>query len=224
MFPINDTEPNRYTPFASMTLALIAVNTLLLFLGPAITWESLMRYGFTPRLVLHREGAGMLSGITAMFFHAGFFHLFGNMFALWVFGRRVEDACGPWRFLLFYLLAGACADIVTLLVHYDSLIPTIGASGAIFGVMGAYLLLYPQGRIRTLIILKIIPVWPKLRAVWVVLYFLGVQIIPAVEIALHGEDYQVAYWAHLGGFIAAIFTPLFLRSEAFARYLSNVDV
>jgi len=91
-------------------------------------------------------------------------------------------------------------------------------------LMGAYLLLYPAGRIRTLVFLNIIPFWPRIRALWVVLYFLGLQIIPAIQVLLGDVHYQVSYWAHLGGFFSAIFILLFLRPEAYARYFSDVSV
>jgi membrane associated rhomboid family serine protease len=107
---------------------------------------------------------------------------------------------------------------------YNSPRPGVGASGAIFGVMGAYLLLYPTGRIRTLVIISFVPAWPRIRAGWVVLYFVGVQIIPALAILFSDANYGVGYWAHLGGFFSAIFIFLFLRPEAFARYLSDTLV
>ena len=122
------------------------------------------------------------------------------------------------------MLAGTGAHILTALVMYNSPTPSVGASGAIFGVMGAYLLLYPAGRIRTLVILSFVPAWPRIRAGWVVLYFLSLQIIPAINILLSDAKYGVGYWAHLGGFFSAIFIFLFLRPEAFARYLSDVPV
>jgi len=233
MIPLNDTEPNRYSWFPLMTIFLIGLNTVIEFSKPLYLpgsatlwqhWEFWMRYAFTPRLILASEGAGMLSNITAMFMHGDFFHLLGNMGALWVFGRRVEDACGPWRFLVFYLLAGTSAHILTALVMYNSPIPGLGASGAIFGVMGAYLLLYPTGRIRTLVFLWFVPTWPRIRAGWIVLYFLAIQIIPALEILFSDADYNVGYWAHLGGFFASVFIFFFLRPEAFARYLSDTPV
>lgn len=183
-----------------------------------------MKYGTTPVLILATRGGGALSNITTMFLHGDLFHLLGNMLPLWVFGRRVEDACGPWRYLAYYLFAGTWSNILFIMVLSDSPIPGIGASGAIFGLMGAYLLLYPGGRIRTLVFLNIIPVWPRIRALWIVLYFLGLQIIPAIEILLNNADYRVNYWAHLGGFFSAIFILLFLRPEAYARYFSDVSV
>jgi membrane associated rhomboid family serine protease len=229
MIPLNDTEPNRYGLIPFVTITLIVVNTLVMFSLPVLVpedsyWGFLMKYAFTPRLIIEAKGAGMLSSVTAMFLHADFIHLGGNMLALWVFGRRVEDACGPWRFIVFYLLAGTCAHVLTALILYDSAVPSIGASGAIFGVMGAYLILFPEGRIRTLVFLNIVPIWPRIRAIWVVLYFVAIQIIPALNILLSNADYNVGYWAHLGGFFSAILIPLFLRPDAFARYLSDAPV
>lgn len=233
MFPLNDTEPNRYSWFPFMTIFLIAMNTFIevakpLYLPDDIGmwryWEFMMHFYYTPKLIIATEGPGIISSFTSMFMHGNFAHLLTNMWALWVFGRRVEDACGAWRFLIFYLLAGISADLLTTLVMYNSPRPGVGASGAIFGVMGAYLLLYPAGRIRTLVILSIVPAWPRIRAGWVVLYFLGVQIIPALTILFSGVNYGVGYWAHLGGFFSAVFIFLFLRPEAFARYLSDTPV
>ena len=233
MIPINDTEPNRYSWFPFMTIFLITVNSFIevakpLYLtddmGMMQYWDFMMHYYFTPQLILSAEGPGILSSFTAMFMHGNFFHLLGNMGALWVFGRRLEDACGAWRFLGFYLLAGTSANLLTALVMYNSPIPNVGASGAIFGVMGAYLLLYPAGRIRTLVLLSFVPAWPRIRAGWVVLYFLAIQVIPALNILFSDENYGVGYWAHLGGFFSAVFIFLFLRPEAFARYLSDIPV
>jgi len=227
MLPLNDTEPNRYSFFPIMTVLLIIVNCFIFYIEPFIVnnyWDFLMKFGTTPVLILETRGGGALSNVTTMFLHADLFHLLGNMLPLWVFGRRVEDACGPWRYLAFYLFAGTWANILYIIVLNDSPIPGIGASGAIFGLMGAYLLLYPGGRIRTLMFLNIIPFWPRIRALWIVLYFFGLQIIPAIEVLFENADYRVNYWAHLGGFFSAIFILLFLRPEAYARYLSDVSV
>ncbi len=228
MIPLNDTEPNRYSFFPIMTVLLIVVNCFIFYIEIFVIrddyWPFFMKYATTPRLVLSAQGAGALANVTAMFLHGGLSHLLGNMLALWVFGRRVEDACGPWRFLSFYLLAGTLAHILFTIVQNDSIIPGIGASGAIFGVMGAYLLLYPGGRIRTLVFLTFVPLWPRIRAIWIVLYFVGIQIVPAIQILLRKEDYSVNHWAHLGGFFSAVFILLFIRPEAYARYLSDTSV
>ncbi len=228
MIPLNDTESNRYSFFPVMTVLLIVVNCFIYYVEIFVVgdkyWPFFMKYAITPRLILSAQGAGALSNITAMFLHGGLTHLLGNMLALWVFGRRVEDACGPWRFLAFYLLAGTSAHILFILVQNNSAVPGIGASGAIFGLMGAYLLLYPGGRIRTLVFLTIVPLWPRIRAIWIVLYFVGIQILPAIQILLKKEDYSVNHWAHLGGFFSSVFILFFLRPEAYARYMSDTAV
>ncbi len=228
MLPLNDTEPNRYSAFPYMTVTLIVVNTMILIWELTLPEETLhgviWTFGSTPGLIWERQGTGIISTITSMFLHGGIDHLLGNMLFLWVFGRRVEDACGPGRYLIFYLLAGTTSDIMTTLTQPHEMIPGIGASGAIFGIVGAYFVLFPGGRIRTLWFLAFIPTWPKIRAFWFVLYYLLIQIPPAIDTFLNGVQYGVGYWAHLGGFFACIFIPLFLRPEAFARYLSDVPV
>ena len=228
MIPLNDTEQNRYSFFPIMTVILIVINCFVSYFDWFVIrdefWPFYMKYAVTPRLILSGQGGGALSNVTAMFLHRDPLHLLGNMFALWVFGRRVEDACGPWRFLAFYLLAGTWAHILYVLVQSDSRIPGIGASGAIFGLMGAYLLLYPGGRIRTLVLISIVPLVPRVRALWIVLYLVGIQVIPAIRVLLRQADYSVNHWAHLGGFFSAVFILLFLRPEAFARYLSDTAV
>jgi membrane associated rhomboid family serine protease len=228
MLPINDTQPNRYGSFPFMTLLLIAINTAILIWELMLPREMLSLvfslFGFTPALIWAREGTGMISAITSTFLHGSLFHLLSNMLFLWVFGRRVEDACGPLRFLMYYLLAGVTADLITAIVLPDEWIPSVGASGAIFGLMGAHFVLFPEGRIRTLWFIYIIPAWPRIRAFWFVLYYLVIQIPPALDSFLHGVQYHVGYWAHIGGFVSCIFILLFLRTEAFARYVSDVDV
>jgi membrane associated rhomboid family serine protease len=224
MFPLNDTEPNRYDRLALMTITLIATNVVVFFIESASLMAGnpvhlLSLFGSTPTQVLSQQGGGGLSAVTSMFLHGGIFHLVTNMWALWVFGRRVEDVCGPIRFLFFYLVCGLFADIFSTLIRPYPDIPSIGASGAIFGVMGAYLMLFPNGRIRTLIILWIIPAFPRLRAAWVILYFLAVQLIPAANAAIWGTTTSSTNnWAHLGGFLGCLSIFLFMRPDAFARF------
>jgi membrane associated rhomboid family serine protease len=228
MLPLNDTEPNRYSSFPYMTVSLIVVNALILVWELTLPMDTLhgmiWTFGITPSLIWARQGAGIISAITSMFLHGGIPHLVGNMLFLWVFGRRVEDACGSGRFLVFYLLAGTTASLMTALTQPHEAVPGIGASGAIFGIVGAYFVLFPSGYIRTVWFISFIPTWPKIRAFWFVLYYLLIQIPPAIDSYMNGVQYGTGYWAHLGGFFACIFIPLFLRPEAFARYLSDVPV
>lgn len=229
--PLNDIEQNRYASFPIMTLLLIMVN-IIVFSYEAMVFSDvsesyyawLQMYGTVPALILSREGGGAISAITHMFLHGDIFHLGGNMLGLWVFGRRVEDVCGPIRFLMFYLVAGIFADIVSTLVLINSPIPGIGASGAIYGVMSAYLILFPKGRIRTLVWFFYVPLFPKVRAYWIILYFLIFQIGPAAMTLLAGAQFRTGHWAHLGGFFGGLFVFLFLRAEAYHRVRNAIPL
>ena len=226
--PLNDTEPNRYGGPPIVTLVLITVNFLVMVLKPFMwrifTTDLYTLYGSVPQFLLQEQGGGALASITSTFIHADFIHLAGNMLFLWVFGRRVEDACGPWRYLAFYLLAGLSADLLSTLIRYKEDIPGIGASGAVAGLLGAYLILFPGGRIRAFLLLGFVPTFPRIRALWFLLYWLVIQIIPAALVALSDTPYSVNYWAHLGGFLGGLFIIFFLRSEAFSRFLSSEPV
>ena len=150
MFPLNDTESSRYSQFPYMTLFLIAANvfiTLYVFMAylAGTDYELFAMFGTTPLLIWQQQGGNGITAVTHMFLHGGLMHLLGNMFALWVFGRRVEDLTGPWRFLAFYLVCGMSANIVNSIIYANSDIPGIGASGALFGIMAAYLVLSPKG-------------------------------------------------------------------------------
>lgn len=231
LLPLNDTEPNRYTAFPFMTLLLITVNILVLGAeyvlieqNPVLVTEMIRNYGSTPALALSGLGGGGLNAITSTFLHAGILHLAGNMIMLWTFGRRVEDACGPWRFLAFYLLCGVTADIASTALLAGSELPSIGASGAVFGVMGAYMLLFPGGRIRTFLLLFVIPLFPRIRAGWIILYFFLVQLLSVYEVLALDVAYNINYWAHLGGFFGSVFVFLFLHPEALHRYRLNLPV
>ena len=214
-----------------MTLLLIMVN-IIVFSYEAMVFSDvsesyyawLQMYGTVPALILSREGGGAISAITHMFLHGDIFHLGGNMLGLWVFGRRVEDVCGPVRFLMFYLVAGIFADIVSTLVLINSPIPGIGASGAIYGVMSAYLILFPKGRIRTFVWFFYVPLFPKVRAYWIILYFLIFQIAPAAMTLLAGAHFRTGHWAHLGGFFGGLFVFLFLRAEAYHRVRNAIPL
>jgi len=229
LIPFSDTEKSRYgtTPMSTIIIVVCVwvwgLQTLLLYTDfPSYYWV-IYNLGSNPEQTLTRQGLGGLTAITAAFLHGGFMHLFFNMWALRVFGRRVEDACGPWRFLAFYLFCGATSSIAFSLIHAGSDTPAIGASGAIYGVMAAYLFLYPGGRIRMLILTPY-PFWPKVRAFWVVLFFFITAVPSALDVLLNGASYSTAHWGHLGGFFGAVTILFFLRPEAFRRYINHLPV
>jgi len=230
ILPLNDTEKTRYgdTPMTLMIIFVCAVIWLLQELLLLSDYDDLFYLGVfflgtSPEQILTQNGFGGLTTLTATFLHGGFAHMFFNMWALWVFGRRVEDACGSWRFLGFYLFCGATCTIAYTIIHADSPIPAIGASGAIYGVMAAYLLLYPEGRIRILILVPL-PIWPRIRAFWVVLLFFITELPAAFDILTNNARYSTAHWGHLGGFFGALSILFFLRPQAFRRYINHLPI
>lgn len=199
MFPIRDHNPSRSTPY--ITWAIILANIVMYFLTLPVSdhygaiWANLALY---PDAVTH--GVYLHGLVTHMFLHAGLMHLAGNMLFLWVFGDNLEDQMGHRGFALFYLLSGLAAAIAQIAADPSSGVPMVGASGAIAGIMGGYLLLYPKARIDVLFIFiiffKIFPI----RA-WIVLgVWFGLQVI---NVGGPAED-GVAYWAHAGGFLAGL--------------------
>lgn len=212
MFPIRDHNPSLRRPF--VTYALIAAN-LLVFLAyfPGASERELNMFFDTYGLVPDRVMAGLdtYTVVTSMFLHGGWMHLIGNMLFLWIYGDNMEETWGPLGFLAFYLGAGAAAAGLQVWADPRSFIPMVGASGAIAGVMGGYLLLFPKARIDVffffLIFYRIIPI----RA-WVVLgLWLGMQIFGGYATPV--DEGGVAYFAHLGGFAAGMVltVPLWLR-------------
>ncbi|MFN3979477.1 MAG: rhomboid family intramembrane serine protease [Caldilinea sp.] len=205
MFPLRDTIQARSLPL--MNWALIAVNVLifvLLLSGPrAELW--IARYGMVPAQIFSTP-TEWLTVVTSMFLHGGLFHLISNMWALYIFGDNVEDRMGPTRFLLFYLLCGAAAAAVHVVMNPSSTIPTVGASGAISGVMGAYLVLFPYSRVITLIPFFFFPYFFEVPALFFIGLWFGGQLVNALlTSALAPPDVGgVAWWAHVGGFVAGI--------------------
>ncbi|MBP0483593.1 rhomboid family intramembrane serine protease [Sagittula salina] len=213
MFPIRDHNPSGRTPFVTYALIAINVGVFLYTLDSAMNDRALdalyAQYALVPRFLTEGFGYGGL--VTSMFLHGGLLHLAGNMLYLYIFGDNLEDAMGHLRFGLFYLAAGVLAG----LVHYASaplsMVPTVGASGAVAGVMGGYLLLFPRARVDILVILivffKVIPVpaWLTL-ALW-----LGLQVWGGIGAS--PDEGGIAYWAHIGGFVAgmALALPTFRR-------------
>src|SRR5204863_2766826 len=203
MIPLRDIIPSRTTPF--VTIALITVNVLVflfeLSLGRAVDAFTLY-FGLVP------AAFSWVTVFTSMFLHGGFLHVAGNMLYLWIFGDNVEDRMGHGRFVVFYLLCGVAAALAQTITAPDSVVPMVGASGAIAGVMGAYFVLYPKSRIVTLIPLffffQVIEVPAILfLGIWFVMQFLsGVGSI--VTTAGGGATGGVAFWAHVAGFVAGI--------------------
>jgi membrane associated rhomboid family serine protease len=203
MFPIRDHNPSSSKPY--VTWAIILANAVMYLLTLPMSdqygalWANLALY---PDAVTH--GVYLHGLVTHMFLHAGLMHLAGNMLFLWVFGDNLEDQMGHRGFALFYLLSGLAAAIAQIAADPGSDVPMVGASGAIAGVMGGYLLLYPKARVDVLFIFLIFFKIFPIRA-WIVLgVWFGLQVINVTGPA----DESVAYWAHAGGFLAGFMLTL----------------
>ena len=206
MFPIGDDNSAR-TSAPVVTYALIAVNLLFFFVELNGGDPFVLRWAFVARHFLADPAGQLPTLFTSMFMHAGWIHLGGNMLYLWIFGDNVEDRFGHGKFLIFYLLCGLAATFAQMAVAAGSTVPNLGASGAIAGVLGAYILMFPGAQVRVLMGRGVIPM-PALIVIglWIVLQlFSGIG-----SLANAGETGGVAYAAHVGGFVAGfVLTYLF---------------
>ena len=243
MIPYHDENATQHTPI--VTFAFIGLNVLawLLLQGAGATLalaRSVCDLGLIPGELtgMLRPGTAFPMGeglvcltdpgrqvshvFTSMFLHGSWMHLIGNMWFLWLFGNNVEDSMGRARFVVFYLLSGVAAALTQVAVGPASGIPMVGASGAISGVMGAYLILYPRARVYTLLPLGFFFTTIALPAWTMLLYWIGLQALSGVAGLFSEERGGVAFWAHIGGFVAGIvLIKLFARSDDVAEHRSH---
>lgn len=216
MIPLRDAIRSKTFPVVNVLI--IAANVLAflwqLSLGPQLR-DALLLYGIVPvrysdpsLSVQFTTFEQILPFFSSMFLHGGFMHILGNMWFLYIFGDNIEDRLGHLRYLLFYLVCGLAAGVIHLYTNWESNLPTIGASGAISGIMGAYLLLYPRSRILTLIPIFFFIQFFEIPAFIFLIYWLFIQIISA---SLTPKNVGgIAFWAHIGGFVAGlVFIKLF---------------
>tara|TARA_R110002110_G_scaffold107403_10_gene268823 strand:- start:950 stop:1693 length:744 start_codon:yes stop_codon:yes gene_type:complete len=217
MFPIRDHNPSGRTPYVTYALMILNIGIFLSYVpilsDPRAINSFYASYALIPAQV--SGGYGFEGLFSSMFLHAGWMHLAGNMLFLWIYGDNVEDEMGHFRYLLFYIACGVAAGVAQILFEPGSRVPMVGASGAIAGVMGGYLLLFPKAKVDILFVFVIffrifpIPAWIIL-ILWFAMQFIG-------GLGATPETGGVAYWAHAGGFIigAALAAPLWLRRGGF---------
>ncbi|MBT0956092.1 rhomboid family intramembrane serine protease [Alphaproteobacteria bacterium KMM 3653] len=208
MFPLRDHNPSRRTPY--VTYAILALNVLVFLVmlpargSPADIGAIYVTYGLVP------AATEPMDFITSLFMHGGWMHLIGNMLFLWIFGDNMEDELGHFGFIAFYLAAGVLASLAHVAIEPTSRVPLVGASGAIAGLMGGYLLLFPKAKVDVIFIFVVFfKIWPI--PAWIVLgVWFGLQLLNG---ASNGVGAGVAYWAHVGGFVAGILMilPVWLR-------------
>jgi membrane associated rhomboid family serine protease len=218
VIPLRDTIPSRTAPV--VTVALILVNVLVFLhetaLGPYLP-HFIDAFGLVPARFVEWPGnpldpARFLPLFTSMFWHGGWLHLLGNMLYLWIFGDNVEDRLGHARYLFFYLACGLGAALTQIALSPTSTIPTVGASGAIAGVLGAYVVSFPRSRVVTFVPLLFIPWIVEIPAIIYLVVWFAMQLVSGLA-SLHGSGADaggVAWWAHVGGFVAGVVGVLVL--------------
>ena len=226
MIPLRDSNPSTTVPI--VTILLIAINSIVwlyeVSLGAGAD-RFVIEYGLTPaRFINYSSFSGGFTGnaliplFCSIFMHAGWLHIIGNMWFLWIFGDNVEDRLGHFNYLVFYLLSGLGSSLIHVLFNMTSEIPTIGASGAISGVLGAYLVSFPHARIHTLLIIFIIIRFVELPAFIFLIIWFAFQFFSVAAQAGAGQDIGgVAYWAHMGGFVVGIVLLWMMPKKAVYR-------
>ena len=201
MIPLKDENPTKNFPI--LTLLFLSINVIVFIYGlnlpvhPSILYED---YALIPYQLAHYPLTASPTLYTSMFIHAGIGHLGGNMLYLWIFGNNIEAVLGKFRFILFYFICGTIAALGHIANDMDSQIPMVGASGAISGILGAYLILFPFARIKTFIFLGIYWTIARVPAIALLLIWIGLQIWNSVATGAGGT----AWFAHIGGFIAGV--------------------
>jgi membrane associated rhomboid family serine protease len=217
MIPLRSSEPHYTRPTA--TLAIIAVNVAVFLFELSLGMSSyalrnfMMHYGIVPDQLRYS------SIITSMFIHGGFLHIAGNMWFLWIFGRGVEDLLGHGKYLFLYFASGIAGALLFVLLSPNSTVPTIGASGAIAGVMGAYLIKFPRAYIRSLVFIVIFITTIDIPAFVLLLYWFAIQFFSGVGSVGYSttSNGDVAWFAHVGGFIAGMLLVMLMPTQQRAQ-------
>jgi len=213
MFPIGDDNSQERT-VPVVTYALVALNVLVFLLELSAGDQAIENWAFVPAKFAADPAGNVVTIFTAMFMHGGWLHLLGNMLFLWIFGDNVEDRLGHVKYLAFYLLAGIAATLAQFAIAPHSTVPNVGASGAIAGVLGAYILMFPQSRVNVLLGRQIV----AMPAVIVLGMWIVFQLISGVGTVAYTDETAnvggVAYMAHIGGFAAGLFMAFLLRGTS----------
>ncbi|SRR5712692_993206 len=220
MIPLRDDNPRQTMPVVTVLLILANAGVFIyqLSLGSRGENELAMIFGLVParvQMLLNGQpmtaAAALVPLLTSMFLHGGVLHLLGNMWFLWVFGDNIEDYFGHLKYLFFYLLCGLGAGLVHTVANLSSIVPTVGASGAISGVLGAYIVLFPRAHVLTLVPLIFFFFTVKLPAVVILGYWFAIQFLSGVSSLGTASMGGTAWWAHIGGFVLGVLIVLASR-------------
>ncbi len=222
MFPLRDTIPSNKFPF--ITISIIIINLVIFFYEVSLGQNLeifIQNFGVIPAkfTTFWKEDPTQIAGLvitpfSSIFLHGGWMHVISNMWYLWIFGDNIEDRTGHFRFFIFYIICGLIANATHIVTNVGSNIPTIGASGAVAGVMGAYFLLFPRSKITTLFFLVIFIQIVRIPALFFLGFWIVLQIISGtLSMGLDSQTGGVAWWAHIGGFFSGLLLILFFKKH-----------
>jgi membrane associated rhomboid family serine protease len=219
MFPLYDTVRSRRFPLINVVLILINVLAFLyqIQMDPSALKEFIFEWGLIPARLAGDPSSAWMTIFTSMFLHGGWFHIINNMWVLFIFGDNVEARMGGIRYLSFYLLSGVAAVLLQTYVLPSSDVPMIGASGAVAGVLGAYLILFPHSRIASLVPILFIFTIIEIPAVIFLLFWFVSQLYSGLFAIQGGGESGIAWWAHIGGFLFGIIMVFFFRRRTTYR-------
>jgi membrane associated rhomboid family serine protease len=217
MIPLRDENPTRSTAF--VTIALIVANVAVFFYELTLTTTQQVNtffadFALVPSEILTDHTLPVYGTvISSMFLHGGWLHLIGNMLYLWIFGNNIEDCVGRIRFILFYLLCGAAAAATQVVMNPGSQVPMVGASGAVSGVLGAYLLLFPRARVLVLLPIFIFYRLFHVPAALLLIFWFALQLLSGLSALGVNVSGGIAFWAHIGGFVAGMLLILPFKKQ-----------
>lgn len=222
MIPLKDENPSRTLPVVNTCLILANLSVFIYqnFFFPGGAESLFLRLGFVPYELTHAVDLSPknlvplpLTILSAMFVHGGWLHLVGNMLYLWIFGDNVEDILGHFKYLFFYFMCGAVASLTHAFLNLSSQVPTVGASGAIAGVLGAYMFLFPRARIRTVLILLVFVRVVSIPAVVFLAYWILIQVVSGITQFESLTQSGIAWFAHVGGFVSGLVLIIMMRKR-----------
>lgn len=232
MIPIQDTIPTQRVPLVNRLI--IVLNAIVFLLELTLDETELNKFfyylGLVPASYTHPQWAAetgipdnqYMNFITMMFLHGGWMHFIGNMWTLWIFGDNIEDRMGPRKYLVFYLICGIGAGLAHMYLYSDSTVPALGASGAISGIMAAYMFLFPKSRIVFLFPLFFIPYFFELPAfIYIGFWFFSQLFSGTFNLLLDSETAGIAFWAHIGGFITGVLLYKLFLTNRYRNYYED---
>ena len=215
MFPISDSHKSNKIPF--VTLAIIAAN-IFVFYQQLITPDGdafILKYALTPSAINFLDPLTLITFVTSIFLHGGFFHILSNMWFLWIFGDNVEAHLGRIKYIFLYMVAGLVGNIFQFLLMPDSNIPMLGASGAVSGILGSYMVLFPYSRIKTILLLFFFVSITEIPAMVYIFYWFIIQLFSGIaSLPISFATGGIAFWAHVGGFVTGLILTRRLKQTA----------